>query len=168
MPDTIYTILPSPFSSIGLAATSKGLYRLEIGVPSESSFVALLKKEHHAIPVREDVFFDSIKKALSRYWAGKPIEFDLKLDLFRATPFQVGVWRTLCTIPYGQTRTYDWVAEQIGRPSASRAVGNACGRNRLPILIPCHRVIRKDGALGGYAGGLRIKKFLLRLEDRRQ
>jgi len=167
MPEIVYTILPSPFSSVGLAATSKGICLLEIGVQSESSFVALLKREHDSIPVREDVFFDSIEKLLSRYWAGEPIEFDLKLDLSCATPFQIDVWETLCRIPFGETRNYAWVAEQIDRPSAYRAVGHACGRNRLPILIPCHRVIRKDDSLGGYTGGLKIKRFLLRLEDGR-
>jgi O-6-methylguanine DNA methyltransferase len=98
------------------------------------------------------------------YWAGEPVEFDLKLDLSGATPFQTAVWEGLRMIPYGEMRSYDWVAGAIGRPSAPRAVGHACGRNRLPIVIPCHRVIRKDGSLGGYTGGLRIKKRLLEIE----
>jgi O-6-methylguanine DNA methyltransferase len=161
-----YTILPSPQFVIGLAATSNGLCRLEIGMRSESRFIRLLEKEYGSMPVREDVFFDTIKKLLSRYWTGEPTEFDLKLDLSLSTPFQAAVWKTLRMIPYGETRSYDWIAEQIGRPSASRAVGRACGRNRLPILIPCHRVIRKDGSLGGYTGGLTIKKRLLKLEER--
>ncbi len=164
MPQLFYTILPSRFSSIGLAATSKGLCRLVIGVRSESSFVRLLEREHDSMPVREDAFFDPIKKTLTRYWTGEPVEFDLKLDLSHATPFQVAVWKALCMIPYGEMRSYDWVAEEIGRPTASRAVGQACGQNRLPIVIPCHRVIRKDGSLGGYTGGLIIKKRLLKIE----
>lgn len=164
MPRLFYTILPSPFSAIGLAASSKGLCRLMIGVRSESSFVRLLKREYDAMPVREDAFFDPIKKTLSRYWNGEPVEFDLKLDLSDATPFQAAVWKALCKIPYGEMRSYDWIAEKIGRPSAPRAVGHACGQNRLPIVIPCHRVIRKDGSLGGYTGGLRIKKRLLKIE----
>lgn len=165
-----YTILPSPPFGIGLAATSKGLLKLVIGVRSESNFVSQLKREYGVMPIRKDAFFDPIKKTLYSYWNGEPVEFDLKLDLSRATPFQVAVWKALCKIPYGEIRSYDWVAEKIGRPSAPRAVGHACGQNRLPIVIPCHRVIRKDGSLGGYTGGLRIKKQLLKIEgsDRNQ
>jgi len=164
MNQIFYTILPSPPFTIGLAATSNGLLKLEIGVRSEPGFINELKREYDAMPIREDAFFHSIKKTLSRYWAGRPVEFDLKLDLSGATPFQSAVWKALCKIPYGEKRSYDWVAEEIGRSSAPRAVGHACGRNRLPILIPCHRVIRKDGSLGGYTGGLKIKKQLLRIE----
>lgn len=161
-----YTILRTPSFTIGLAANSKGLRRLVIGIRSESSFVRLLEREHGSMPVREDAFFGPVKKTLSRYWAGEPVEFDLKLDLSDATPFQAAVWKTLCRIPYGERRSYDWVAEEIGRRSASRAVGQACGRNRMPIVIPCHRVIRKDGSLGGYTGGLTIKERLLKIEER--
>ena len=159
-----YTMLPSPFFTLGLAATPKGLLSLVIAVRSEPGFVNQLKREYDAMPIRKDAFFEPMEKALSRYWAGEPVEFDMKLDLSDATPFQAEVWKALCKIPYGEARSYDWVAEKIGRLSAARAVGHACGQNRMPIVIPCHRVIRKDGSLGGYTGGLRIKKRLLEIE----
>jgi len=168
MSQLFYTIIPSPFFTIGLAATPKGLLKLVIGVRSEPGFVGQLKREYSVTPIRKDVFFNSIKKTLSRYWAGEAVEFDLKLDLSGATPFQAAVWKALRMIPYSEMRSYDWVAEEIGRPSAPRAVGHACGQNRLPIVITCHRVIRKDGSLGGYTGGLRIKKRLLKIERRRE
>jgi methylated-DNA-[protein]-cysteine S-methyltransferase len=81
------------------------------------------------------------------------------------TPFQQKVWKKLTTIPYGKTRSYKWIASAINNRHASRAVGNANGRNPLPIIIPCHRVIRENGELGGYTGGINIKRFLLNLEQ---
>jgi methylated-DNA-[protein]-cysteine S-methyltransferase len=83
----------------------------------------------------------------------------------KATPFQKGVWEMVKTIPYGQTRTYKWVAEKIGNPEAFRAVGQALKKNPLPGIIPCHRVIRSDGKLGGFSKGLKEKARLLKLEN---
>jgi methylated-DNA-[protein]-cysteine S-methyltransferase len=86
------------------------------------------------------------------------------VDLSSGTAFQRKVWRALTKIPYGQTRSYAWVARAIGAPKALRAVGTACGANPVPLIIPCHRVIASDGSLGGFGGGLRLKRRLLRLE----
>lgn len=97
------------------------------------------------------------------YLAGKRKEFDLPLRA-QGTPFQLEVWDALSSIPYGQTRTYAQIAQAIGRPKALQAVGQACGRNPLPLFIPCHRVVGAAGALGGYAFGPAIKRFLLDLE----
>jgi len=80
------------------------------------------------------------------------------------TAFQQKVWKKLLTIPYGVTRSYKWLAESINNPNSARAVGNANGQNPLSIIIPCHRVVRENGALGGYTGGVRIKRYLLDLE----
>lgn len=85
----------------------------------------------------------------------------------KATPFQQKVWKKLLEIPRGETRTYAWVAEEIGRPKAVRAVGSACGKNPFPIVVPCHRVLASSGSLGGYAYGLPLKRFLLLLEKAR-
>ncbi len=90
--------------------------------------------------------------------------FPDELDLSTATPFQRQVWEKTRLIPYGETRSYSWVAEQIGKPGAARAVGQALGRNPLPIIIPCHRVVASDGKLCGFAGGLGMKRRLLSLE----
>ena len=93
------------------------------------------------------------------------MRFTAPLDLSAGTPFQRKVWQLLRTIPRGQTRSYAWVAQKIGKPRAARAVGAACGANLIPILIPCHRVIASDGSLGGYSSGLHRKKRLLKLEQ---
>ena len=86
------------------------------------------------------------------------------LDLSAGTPFQQKVWRQIKKIPKGQTRSYAWLAKMAGKPKAFRAAANACGANPIPILIPCHRVIRSDGSIGGFSGPLRLKKLLLRRE----
>ena len=106
----------------------------------------------------------SLARQLSRYFRGKKVAFRVPVDLSRSTEFQRKVWRTLQTIPYGQTRTYAWVAGKIGRPKAVRAVGAACGANPVPLIMPCHRVLRSDGSLGGFSAGLEWKKRLLALE----
>lgn len=101
---------------------------------------------------------------LTAWLTGRLHFFDLPFAL-SGTPFQCAVWQALLTIPYGQTRSYKYVAHAVGRPGASRAVGLANNRNRLPIIIPCHRVIGADGSLVGYAAGLHIKAALLQLEQ---
>jgi methylated-DNA-[protein]-cysteine S-methyltransferase len=109
-----------------------------------------------AAPVRESA------RQLATYFRGRPVTFDADLHI-DGTDFEVDVWRALSEIPYGETRTYGEVAAMVGRPSAYRAVGNANGRNHLPVLIPCHRVVAAGG-IGGYGGGLDVKRFLLAVE----
>jgi methylated-DNA-[protein]-cysteine S-methyltransferase len=109
-----------------------------------------------------------IKKAATRlaeYFDGKRRSFDLPLAL-KGTDFQIAVWKALLTIPAGETRSYQDIAVQIGKPKAVRAVGMANNRNPLVIIVPCHRVIGKDGSLTGYGGGLPVKRYLLDLEKR--
>jgi methylated-DNA-[protein]-cysteine S-methyltransferase len=103
---------------------------------------------------------------LDAYFSGKLTEFSVTLDI-RGTDFQRNVWQILLQIPYGETRTYGWVAQKIGRPQASRAAGRAIGTNPLGIIVPCHRVIGSDGSLTGFASGLERKKFLLDLEAKK-
>jgi len=100
---------------------------------------------------------------LDEYFAGRRREFDLPLDL-RGTPFQVLAWQALLRIPFGATVTYGEQAAMIGRPGAARAVGSANGRNPVPIVVPCHRVLAAGSALGGYSSGLDVKRSLLALE----
>lgn len=107
-------------------------------------------------------FSRPLKNWFKRCLTGRPIKFPLRL-VVKGTPFQLAVWNAIKEIPYGETRTYKWIAEKIGRPGASRAVGAACGANPLPLVIPCHRVVASKG-LGGFSPGLRLKKKLLRLE----
>ena len=104
-----------------------------------------------------------VRTQLDEYFAGRRRGFDLPLSP-QGTPFQQAVWKTLASIPYGQTLSYAGLAARVGRPSAMRAVGAANGRNPLPIVLPCHRVIGADGSLTGFGGGLPTKQFLLKLE----
>ena len=103
-------------------------------------------------------------KQLQAYAAGQRVCFTIPLDLRAGTVFQQAVWRALQTIPRGETRSYAWVARQIGKPKATRAVGGACGANPVPIVVPCHRVVASDGSLGGFSGGVALKRRLLALE----
>ncbi|WP_436777560.1 methylated-DNA--[protein]-cysteine S-methyltransferase [Yinghuangia sp. YIM S09857] len=113
--------------------------------------------------VRDDSAFDDVTRQLDEYFAGERREFDLRLAP-RGTDFQRRVWRELTTIPYGRTTSYGAMADALGSPTASRAVGAANGRNPISIIVPCHRVIASTGALTGYAGGLDKKRRLLALE----
>jgi methylated-DNA-[protein]-cysteine S-methyltransferase len=108
-----------------------------------------------------------LARQLGRYAAGQSVRWSVPVDLSSGTVFQRKVWRTLTKIPHGQTRSYKWIAQKIGRPKATRAVGAACGANPVPVIIPCHRVIASDGSLGGFGGGLPMKRRLLKLERAR-
>jgi methylated-DNA-[protein]-cysteine S-methyltransferase len=101
---------------------------------------------------------------LQRYADGKPVHWRIPIDLSAGTDFQQSVWRALTEIPRGETRSYGWVAKRVGKPGASRAVGTACGANPVPVVVPCHRVIASDGSIGGFGGGLPMKRRLLALE----
>ena len=105
------------------------------------------------------------KKQLSEYFAGKRKNFDLPLKL-EGTDFQLSVWNALRDIPYGETRTYKQTAEMAGCPGSYSAVGTANGKNPIPIIIPCHRVVASDGSLSGYTLGTEFKKYLLELESK--
>lgn len=107
----------------------------------------------------------SYKTQLSDYLLGKRQKFDLVVDFGkRGTDFQQAVWRELLKVPFGESSNYSSLAETVGRPQATRAVGTAVGKNPIPIIVPCHRILRKDGGIGGYAGGLPLKYRLLGIE----
>jgi len=139
-------------------------------VASDRALVALVWRReahrgafHNAAEQPEHGVLRETTRQLREYFAGKRRQFDLELD-FRGTDFQRRVWSTLLTIPYGETRTYGQIAEQIGNPTAVRAVGAANGRNPISIVAPCHRVIGMNGDLTGFGGGLDAKAYLLNLE----
>ncbi len=126
-------------------------------------------KSKKPIPPLEDWkedpgFFNAVTKQLTAYFNGELKRFDIKMDL-KGTEFQKKVWQALAKIPYGETISYGELAEKIGNPRASRAVGMATGKNPVPIIIPCHRVIGKDGSLTGFGGGLDVKQRLLDIEQ---
>jgi methylated-DNA-[protein]-cysteine S-methyltransferase len=105
-----------------------------------------------------------LRNELGEYFAGTRREFGCKTSLAQGTDFEKKVWEMLRSVPYGETRTYKWLAERIGKPGAFRAVGNALGKNPIPIIYPCHRIIEADGSLGGYSPGPDIKRRLLKIE----
>jgi methylated-DNA-[protein]-cysteine S-methyltransferase len=113
-------------------------------------------------------FIRKLTRQLKQHAAGKSVRWNVPVDLSSGTSFQRKVWHALTKIPFGQTRSYAWVAQKIGKPRASRAVGAACGANPVPIIIPCHRVVASDGSLGGFGGGLPMKRRLLAIESKRQ
>jgi len=165
-PVIYYTLFSSPIGPIGIAATSKGLCRLSLNAPDEPAFLRKLQREYRRPIIRRDDRFTDLVGQLRVYLSGKPIRFNTRFDLLEGTAFHKKVWRALRRIPYGQTRSYRSVAQSIGQPQSFRAVGGACGNNPIAVLIPCHRVIGADGKLGGFTGGLSIKRWLLQSETK--
>jgi methylated-DNA-[protein]-cysteine S-methyltransferase len=153
----IYQFIPSPVGPLLLAADAHGLRLVEFDSPKHPMGRGDDWREGDNEVLRE------ARAQLDDYFAGKRRTFDLPLAP-RGTEFQCEVWHTLATIPYGETISYAQLATRVGKPSAMRAVGAANGRNPLPIVLPCHRVIGKDGSLTGFGGGLPTKQFLLSLE----
>jgi methylated-DNA-[protein]-cysteine S-methyltransferase len=158
-----WDVVQSPLGPLYLAVGDRGLHRLAFGV-SQADFVRQLDPLARA--ERDPAALAVIVAQLQEYFSGARREFELELDLSRSTPFQQSVLQAAKRIPWGAVWTYGQVARAIGKPGASRAVGQALGRNPVPIVIPCHRVVAGDGGLGGYSGGggLESKKWLLRRE----
>lgn len=153
---TVFTMMESPLGEILLAGNEQGL--------TQAAFQAGKSPLLPGPDWRwDDAFWKTAVSQLTAYFAGELQTFDLPLAP-KGTPFQQEVWAYLQTIPYGRTTTYGTIALELGNPNASRAVGAANGRNPIAIIIPCHRVIGSDGKLTGYAGGLKVKEALLRLE----
>jgi methylated-DNA-[protein]-cysteine S-methyltransferase len=161
-----FSFLESPVDLIGLAGSSKGLIRLKLGLKDPSPFIEYIETQFPGSWSEKASPFKEIKSQLRLYFKSKIAKFDFKADPRVGTPFQKKVWAGLRKIPFGQTRSYAWLAQHIDNPKACRAVGNANGKNPISILIPCHRVIRETGALGGYTGGISYKQFLLNLEQK--
>ena len=148
---------------MGILGSNQGLQRTTLPQSSEQQVRRLLGDSLGQAECSPHLF-TGLMERFRAYFAGHRIDFPDKLDLSGATPFQRRVWEVTRLIPYGDTRSYLWVAEQIKQPGAVRAVGQALGGNRLPIIIPCHRVLAKSGSLGGFGGGLEMKSYLLSLE----
>lgn len=160
-----YRIVDSPVGRLKLVATDKGL----AAILWETDFVDAVRPDRvrleEMIERPRDLVLTETARQLKEYFAGKRSEFDLPLDM-QGTEFQRSVWEALLAIPFGETRTYAQIADRLGKPSATRAVGAAIGRNPVSILVPCHRVIGSSGKLTGFAGGLPAKAALLELEGR--
>ncbi len=157
----------SPLGPLVLGAKSEGICLLEFSNPLRlQKQLAQLRTVWGcpAVPGQHK-YLDQLKEELTEYFAGKLTNFRIPITL-KGTSFQELVWNGLLEIPYGETQSYEGLAQVIGQPRASRAVGRANGQNRIAIVVPCHRVVNKNGKMGGYGGGLWRKQFLLDLERR--
>ncbi|MEC4678981.1 MAG: methylated-DNA--[protein]-cysteine S-methyltransferase [Nitrospirota bacterium] len=163
IPELDYDYFESPLGPLWLVAGAAGLSYL-IREKDEDVFLSKIKDKTGQLPQKKLNKMSRWRAALVRYFSGEVIEFNGPISFLEGTPFQQSVWRTLLEIPYGSVRSYQWVGDQMGMKRAGRAIGNACGKNPIPVIIPCHRVVRQDGTLGGYTGGTAIKKKLLALE----
>jgi methylated-DNA-[protein]-cysteine S-methyltransferase len=146
---------------MGLLASAGGLRRVILPCKSAREVQELLGD---ATPAAADSC-SGLQKRFQAYFSGARADFSDKLDFSGGSPFQRQVWQAARRIPYGETRSYQWVASQIGKPQAARAVGQALGKNPFPVIVPCHRVIASGGQLGGFTGGIKMKKRLLKLES---
>jgi methylated-DNA-[protein]-cysteine S-methyltransferase len=168
-----YICFDSQFGWVGVAKSDRGIARVTFGAPTDAAITDRLlngshgKRRLHSLthnPLDPELL--EAEEVLRQYFDRVPVDFDIELDLGAGTPFQRCVWETALRIPYGQVQSYGWIAREIGNPNAMRAVGGAMAANPLAIIVPCHRVVRSDGGLGGYGGGLHWKQKLLAMEER--
>ncbi len=157
-----YIIFNTDMGWIGILGSVKGLLSTTLPQRSAQEAQHLLGDTNDATWAPHS--FEDLIQRLSIYLSGHRVTFPDQLDLSGATTFQRNVWEIARLIPYGEARSYKWMAEQIGKPLAARAVGQALGSNPLPIIIPCHRVIASNGKLAGFSGGVKMKRQLLSLE----
>ena len=160
-----YTIANCSLGRVLVAATGRGISAVYLGDKDEPLSAALRKEYPHAEIRHGSEEHAQWVRAIVRHLAGSQPQLDLPTDV-AATAFQRRVWEALRAIPFGTTRTYSEVARSLGRPTATRAVARACATNPTSIVVPCHRVVRTDGALGGYRWGLHRKQLLLEQETR--
>ncbi len=151
-----FTYYDSPLGTVTLQANEQGL--LGVWFETHTTKPEDLGTQEDSFPI-----FQSVKEQLERYFAGDAVQFDVPIAA-KGTPFQQSVWHALTTIPYGETWSYAQLADAIGNPKAVRAVGLANGKNPVSVIVPCHRVIGKNGKLTGYAGGIERKQRLLAIE----
>ncbi len=166
-----YVSFSTPIGRIALCASSRGICRIDFcgnAIPSLESMLERMQMLFASFDVdagAHRALLNATKSAILQYFSEHIPLPETPLDISAGTPFQQAVWQALCHIPFGETRAYLDIARSIGKPNAARAVGGACATNPIPLIIPCHRVITSGGQLGGYSGGLDIKKMLLKLEN---
>ncbi|MBI2909858.1 MAG: methylated-DNA--[protein]-cysteine S-methyltransferase [Chloroflexi bacterium] len=160
-----YALFESGFGWVGVAGDSDGLHRTSL--PQESRKAAFEALRVSPIePEADPSFFGDLLDRLRQYFEGRPVAFPDRLAIPNCSPFKAALWRFTRSIPYGETRSYRWLAAQAGNPLACRAAGRAMAENPWPIVVPCHRVIGSAGDLRGFGGGLDMKRRLLELESR--
>lgn len=160
----VYAIAPCSLGYLLVATTDKGICAVKLGDEADKLEQILNQEFHQAHIMRDDDIHKEWIQAILGLIAGDTTHLDLPLDV-RGTAFQKQVWQALQKIPYSQTRTYTDIARDIAKPQAVRAVGNACGANPIALIVPCHRVLRSDGSLGGYHWGIERKQKLLLQES---
>lgn len=152
MPHAVYDIYKCPLGNLYLVFSGKFLVGVSFGKPAD-------------VPFKKGSADAAFIKELDSYFQGSCIDyFSQSIKFLSGTDFEKQVWSVLSEIPCGETRTYKWVAEKVGNPSATRAVGRALSKNPVPIVVPCHRVIESDGSVGGYSSGIDRKRRLLEME----
>lgn len=158
-----FDVFPTSLGWMAALASDRGIRRLVLPRPTRDQALQELRRQtphtDHSPPS-----FEGLRCRLEAHFSGANVEFEDDLDLEGASDFMVKAWKACRSIPKGELRTYNWLAEQAGNRRAARAAGLAMSRNRVPIIIPCHRVIGSDGSLHGYAGGLPLKRRLLEIE----
>jgi O-6-methylguanine DNA methyltransferase len=157
--------LKSRIGDVWLAYSRRGLFCVHLGPLDVEALKSFYEKTPGIAFEKGGRRVEKAARELLLYLEGKLTRFTTKLDLRSSSPFSRKVWRVTSKIPYGEVRTYAWVAEKLGDPYAARAVGGALARNPVPIFIPCHRVVGAHGDLGGFGGGPGLKKWLLALES---
>ena len=162
--DVAYTVIDTPVGELLLAATDAGLVRVSFACEDHDAVLALLAQRISPRILRAPERLQAVAEQIGEYFAGARRSFDLPLDLRLAAGFRRSVVEHLSGIGYGSTATYAALAALAGSPGAVRAVGTACALNPLPVVVPCHRVVRSDGSTGGYRGGPAAKRLLLNLE----
>jgi methylated-DNA-[protein]-cysteine S-methyltransferase len=165
--DVAYANVDSPFGPLLLASTRRGLVRINLPAYDPEETLEELAVKVSPRVLEAPAKLDEVQRELDLYFEGKLTEFDLPIDWQLTGGFRGKVQRAINRIPYGQTRTYTDMARSAGNERAVRAAGTACGSNPIPIVVPCHRVLRSSGSLGGYGGGLPMKEALLKLEGAR-
>jgi methylated-DNA-[protein]-cysteine S-methyltransferase len=162
--DIAYANVDSPFGSLLIATTPRGL--VKVGLPTYDAEETLEDLAARISPrmLEAPARLDDVRRQLDLYFEGRLHEFDLPLDWQLSKDFRRRALRAIHRIPYGKTRSYTQIARSAGNERAVRAAGTACGANPIPIVVPCHRVLRTGGALGGYGGGLPMKQALLEME----
>jgi methylated-DNA-[protein]-cysteine S-methyltransferase len=163
--DVTYAVEPSPLGDLLVAATSRGLIRLAYNAyeTTDSALEELARRVSPRV-VEAPAALDDVRRELDEYFDGKRTSFDIPIDWRLHDGFGRRVLRATARIPFGRVLTYGEVAAKAGSPRGHRAAGNALGSNRIPIVVPCHRVVRSGGNIGGYTGGVERKEFLLELE----
>jgi O-6-methylguanine DNA methyltransferase len=158
-----YTVFQTAHGWMGILASPAGILAVTLPQTTRRQAFTLLGEQAKQAAFSPETFND-LTQRFQDYYSGRKIMFPDKLDFSNATAFQKQVWQAAKLIPHGETRSYGWLAKQIGKPHAARAVGQALGKNPFLIIVPCHRVIAGDGTLGGFGCGLPAKQMLLALE----